>query len=37
MSICSHGYPKSPSETEIGEFQIIAFIDEEVLRLQIAM
>ena len=37
MSISPHWDSESPSKAKIGQLQIVAFIYEQVLRLQIAM
>lgn len=37
MRVRPHGYPESARKTEIGQLQIISFVDQEVLRLEITM
>jgi hypothetical protein len=37
VSVCPHGYAKGPGQAKIGQFQIVAFVDEQILRLQITM
>jgi hypothetical protein len=37
MGISSHRNTKGPGKSEISQFQVVALVDEEVLRLEVAM
>lgn len=37
MRVSSHWNSKCPGESKIGKFQIVAFIDKEILRLKITV
>jgi hypothetical protein len=37
MRVSSHRNSKRPGESKIGKFQIVAFINKEILRLKIAV
>ena len=37
VSIRSHGNAERPCESEIGQLEIISFIDEKVLRFEVSM
>lgn len=37
MRVRAHGDPKRTREPKIGQLQIVSFVDEEILRLEVAM
>lgn len=37
MGVSPHGNAKCTSQAKIGEFQIVMFVDEQILRLEITM
>ena len=37
MCVCPQRYPKSPSQTKIGQLEVAILVDQQILGLQVAM